>query len=398
MFVLHLLSGLFVVMGEDTHTFPSALVDLCFISLTGSIIVFIHDCSLNASTLLSILLSELTPLITQLLIVNTSPTLLRSLRTTTALDMQRSTGTPALFRASQLAFRSLRWKSTWSPSPRFVALMNEDEDLDLVVISTFDSLDVCCHEELLKMPINGLLCLIVELNSRLSAAMQITDALTKSEDQLRMDIEAVLGYKRFSPTEQKAPAITSRDSGLGLLRILSTSQAPDAHAVSSTSLRTVQQKGSNDSLDDRQKLTVSMRGKPRLADLLEEPETSDLVQPKEKSPIRRSDRQHSLTRVRRNRPGEVATLPRARNLRNLQVYEGRRVRIHLFYFRVHYATPPDNVPRFPLGSPLPQCNDLIGQISMHRLLEASFARNPSSTTPSPRGKEGPPTNQAQLVI
>jgi len=48
MFVLHLLSSLLVVMGEDTRPFPSALVDLCFISLTGSIIVFIHDYSLNA--------------------------------------------------------------------------------------------------------------------------------------------------------------------------------------------------------------------------------------------------------------------------------------------------------------------------------------------------------------
>jgi hypothetical protein len=259
--------------------------------------------------------------------------------------MQRSARTPVLFRSPQLAFHSLRWKPKWIPPPRFVALMNEDEDLDLVVVSTFDSLDVCCHEELLRMPINGLLRLIMDLNSRLTAAMQITDTLTKSENQLRMDIEAVLGYKRFSPVAQEAPALTSRDSGLGLLGILSASRAPDAEAVSSVPPRPLRQKGSNGSLNDRQKLTVSMRGKPRLSDLLEEDlETSDPGRSKGKSPIRRSDRQHSLTQgqCRRDRSGASATLPRARNLRNFQVYEGRRVRRNSFSFeckRTNRRTP-----------------------------------------------------------
>lgn len=206
--------------------------------------------------------------------------------------------------------------------------MNEDEDLDLVVVSTFDSLDVCCHEELLRMPINGLLHLIMDLNSRLSAAMQITDTLTKSEDQLRMDIEAVLGYKRFPLTEQETPALTSRDSGLGLLGILSASQAPDTEAICSIP-RPLRQKGSNGSLNDRQKLTVSMRGKPRLADLLEEElETDTPGRSKGKSPIRRSDRQHSLIQNPRHRSGDVATLPRACNLRNFRAYERCRVRFN----------------------------------------------------------------------
>jgi hypothetical protein len=228
-----------------------------------------------------------------------------------------------------MAFRSLRWKSRWSPPPGFVALMNEDEDLDLVVVSTFESLEVCCHEELLRMPISGLLRLVADLNSRLSAAMQITDTLTKSEDQLRMDVETVFGYKRFSSTEQGLPAITSGGFGLGLLGILSASQAPDAQAVSSAPPRAPRQKGSNSSLNDRQKLTVSMRGKPRLANLLEELETGNPEQSKSKgkSPIRRSGRQHSLTQ---SRPGEAATLPRARHLRNFQTYEGRRVRSNSF--------------------------------------------------------------------
>jgi hypothetical protein len=204
--------------------------------------------------------------------------------------------------------------------------MNEDEDLDLVVVSTFDSLGVCCHEELLKMPINGLLRLIVDLNSRLSAAMQITDTLTKSEDQLRRDIEEVLGYKRFSPIEPETLAITSGDSGLGLHGFLSAGQAPDAQAIPFPS-RVLPHKDLNNSLSDRQKHTVSMRGKPRLADLMEEgPETGNPTQPVE-NPIRRSDRQHTLLRGHRDdRSGEVATLPRARNLKDFQNYEQRRVR------------------------------------------------------------------------
>jgi len=206
--------------------------------------------------------------------------------------------------------------------------MNEDEDLDLVVVSTFDSLAVCCHEELLRMPINGLLRLIVDLNSRLSAAMKITDTLTKSEDQLRMDIEAVLGYKRFSPIEQETAAITSRDSGLGLLGILSAGEAPDAQATPFTP--TIRQKDSNSSLNDRRRLTVSMLGRPRLADLMEEEsETGNPRRSLERRSIRRSDRQHSLSQGRRDRVGEAITLPRTRSLRNFQNYEGRRVR---FYF------------------------------------------------------------------
>ena len=206
--------------------------------------------------------------------------------------------------------------------------MNEDEDLDLIVVSTFDSLDICCHEELLRIPISGLLRLIVDLNSRLSTAMQITNTLTKSEDQLRMDIEAVLGYKRFTRIEQGDSSIASRDSGLGLLGILSAGQPPNIQTASSTPPRPVRRKDSNSSLGDRQKLTVSMRGKPRLSDLLEEePDFGNPRRPKEESPIRRSDRQHSLTQARRDRPVEAATLPRARNLRNFQVYEGHMVRL-----------------------------------------------------------------------
>jgi hypothetical protein len=216
--------------------------------------------------------------------------------------------------------------------------MNEDEDLDLVVVSTFDSLAVCCHEDLLRMPINGLLRLIVDLNSRLSAATKITDTLTKSEDQLRMDIEAVLGYKRYSPTELQSPAVASRDSGLGLLGLLSASQAPDAQDVTFTPPRT-RQKGSNNSPSDRQKLTVSMFGRPRLEDLMEEePETGGPGRSLEESPIRRSDRQHSLTQGRHDRAGEAATLPRVRNLRNFQTYEGRGVRLDLSRLRAYCIT------------------------------------------------------------
>lgn len=176
------------------------------------------------------------------------------------------------------------------------------------------------------MPINDLLRLAMDLNSRLSTTMRITDTLTKSEDQLRMDIEAVLGYKRYSPAGLQPLAITSRDSVLGLLGLLSADRAPDAQAIVSIPPRT-RQEDSNDSPNNRRRLTVSMRGKPRLEDLMEEePEAGSPRQPLEKSPIRRSDRQHSLAKGRRDRVGETATLPRARSLRNFQTYEGRRVR------------------------------------------------------------------------
>lgn len=244
--------------------------------------------------------------------------------------MPRSARTLAPFGKSQLAFRFLRWKPKWTPPPRFVALMNEDEDLDLVVVSTFDSLAVCCHQELLRMPINGLLRLIVDLNSRLPTAMQIVDTLTRSEDLLRRDVEAVLGYKRFPSMNSEASFISSRDSGLGLLGFFSASQTPDSRAAPPTSSRTLQHKGSNNSLDDRQKLTVSMRGKPRLADLIEEEqETSGPMRSAAgRSPIRRSDLQLSLTEGRRgHHVRAAATLPRAHNMRNLQNCEGRRVRV-----------------------------------------------------------------------
>ena len=57
-----------------------------------------------------------------------------------------------------------------------------------------------------------------------------------------------------------------------------------------------------------------------------------------------------------------------------------------------------DVPRFLLvGSPELSGNDLIGHISMRRLLEAYFVRNPNSITPCRQGEESPRTNRAQLV-
>lgn len=254
------------------------------------------------------------------------------------------------------------------------------------------------------MPINGLLRLIVDLNSRLPIAMQIMDALTKSEDLLRRDIEAVLGYRRFSPMNPETPLTSSRDSGLGLLGILSASQPPDARTVPPTlSSRTLQPKGSNNSLNDRQKLTVSMRGKPRLADLMEEEqETGGSTQSAAgRSPIRRSDRRHSLTKSRRDRHiGEAATLPRAHNMRNLQNCEGRRVRFQLLLECCGIIT--DHHDRHHLPRSLPRLSvaeTLIDQIqiSTHQLLEASSERSPGSITPYQQADERSRTKRASPV-
>ena len=272
--------------------------------------------------------------------------------------------------------------------------MNEDEDLDVVVLSTFDSLTVCCHEDLLRMPINGLLRLIVDLNSRLSAAMKITDTLTKSEDRLRMDIEAVLGYKRASPLELQTLAAASRDSGLGLLGLFSATQAPEAQAAPLTP-PPPRRRGSNHSLSDRQRLTVSMLGKPRLEDLKEEePEARNPRRPVEKSPIRRSGRQHSLAQGRCDRAGEATTLPRARSLRNFQTYEERRVRPYFFCLRDQVLI---RVPRSLFGPPEARSNDLIDRISMCRHSAMSSARNLGFTIHSRQVEANAPTTQAWPV-
>lgn len=55
------------------------------------------------------------------------------------------------------------------------------------------------------------------------------------------------------------------------------------------------------------------------------------------------------------------------------------------------------MPRPLFGSPEPSGNNLIGHISTHRILEASFARNPSFIIPSLQGEENRRTNQAQLA-
>ena len=256
------------------------------------------------------------------------------------------------------------------------------------------------------MPINGLLRLIVDLNSRLPVAMQIMDTLTKSEDLLRRDIEAVLGYKRFSSMNPEASVISSRDSGLGLLGILSASQTPDARAVPpSLSSRTLQHRGSNNSLDDRQKLTVSMRGKPRLADLMEEEqETGGSTQSAaRRNPIRRSDRRHSLTEGGRDHHiREAATLPRAHNMRNLQNWEGHRVRFQSFRVCCGIITghrdlhhPPRSLP----GLSVPETGDLIDQIqiSTRQPLEASSERSPGFITPYRQAEESSRTIQTSPV-
>lgn len=98
-------------------------------------------------------------------------------------------------------FQSLQWsRKKYSPVN---ALINEDKDL--LVVTTLESLPFRSHADLLETPLEELLAIARNLNIRLPLALQIDVRSGTTILELRHNVEFILGYKRSAPDAMRVP-------------------------------------------------------------------------------------------------------------------------------------------------------------------------------------------------
>ncbi|OCH91776.1 hypothetical protein OBBRIDRAFT_694213, partial [Obba rivulosa] len=73
-----------------------------------------------------------------------------------------------------------------------VALQNEDEDEDAVVITALNVIPFCCHADLVAMPRAALLGVAHTLNAKLPAALRIDVSPPCSDTAIRHAIERLV--------------------------------------------------------------------------------------------------------------------------------------------------------------------------------------------------------------
>lgn len=90
------------------------------------------------------------------------------------------------------------------PRPERVALINEDYAEDAVVITAFDDVPFCCHEDLLTMSRDHLIGVALALNAKLPSAMAIDIDHALPTSFIRGSIERIVGLRRDVPQAPKA--------------------------------------------------------------------------------------------------------------------------------------------------------------------------------------------------
>ncbi|KAK7062694.1 hypothetical protein VNI00_000182 [Paramarasmius palmivorus] len=84
-----------------------------------------------------------------------------------------------------------------APNPQArVALQNEDDEEDAVVITTLDTLPFCCHEDLITMSRHQLIVVAYSLNAKLPAILQIDISDRSSDRFIRNSIEVLVGIRK----------------------------------------------------------------------------------------------------------------------------------------------------------------------------------------------------------
>ncbi|ESK92496.1 hypothetical protein Moror_4444 [Moniliophthora roreri MCA 2997] len=92
----------------------------------------------------------------------------------------------------------VHYPSSDAPDPQTrVALQNDDDDEDAVVITTLDILPFCCHEDLVTMSRLELVSVACSLNSKLPAILQID--VSSSDIFIRNSIEVLVGIRKGAP-------------------------------------------------------------------------------------------------------------------------------------------------------------------------------------------------------
>ena len=90
------------------------------------------------------------------------------------------------------------------PNHTCIALQNEDQADDIVVITKLDTVPFCCHEGLLAMSRDQLIAVAQSLNAKLPAAMQIDVSISHPDVFIRHSVEHIVGLRRSVPPAPKA--------------------------------------------------------------------------------------------------------------------------------------------------------------------------------------------------
>ncbi|KAG6860816.1 hypothetical protein C0995_007317 [Termitomyces sp. Mi166 len=99
------------------------------------------------------------------------------------------------------------------PWPERVALINEDDTEDAVVITTLDTVPFCCHEDLVTMSRKQLIGVAHALNERLPAALAIDTNEALATSWIRASIERVVGIRADVPGAPKIVKVLRDSNG-----------------------------------------------------------------------------------------------------------------------------------------------------------------------------------------
>ncbi|KAG7095029.1 hypothetical protein E1B28_005820 [Marasmius oreades] len=162
-------------------------------------------------------------------------------------------------------------------APNRIALQNEDDEEEAVIITTLDTVPFCCHEDLLTMSRHHLIGVARILNARLPKAFRINTDNTDSF--IRNSIEILVGIRKGPLMSSSSPLTSQVDK-------------PGNHSQSSIVERGMDIKGSEDGDQWQQQTLLNMsplatkRARrasvygspcvtPRLSRLVEEEEDDD---------------------------------------------------------------------------------------------------------------------------
>ncbi|KAJ3475195.1 hypothetical protein NLI96_g11993 [Meripilus lineatus] len=96
--------------------------------------------------------------------------------------------------------------------PNCVALQNEDQEEDAVIITALNTVPFCCHADLLSMSRIELIHVAEALNAKLPHALQIDTSPDRTDIFIRNSIELLVGIRTVPPAPRANRSLTSNHS------------------------------------------------------------------------------------------------------------------------------------------------------------------------------------------
>lgn len=126
--------------------------------------------------------------------------------------------TPPVSRTLERSHMHTDASPTFSPNQSSIALQNEDEEENAIVITALNTVPFCCHEDLLTMSREQLIAAALTLNAKLPAVLQIDVSHVRSTSFIRHSIEMLVGIRPMEvPPAPKAvrsmPCVPNSEAG-----------------------------------------------------------------------------------------------------------------------------------------------------------------------------------------